>query len=130
VAADILKIGGSVNPLKLEGPAELSRNLQITTAALDATGFCLFIAFAILEQPETLGAMVETITHMYGLDMTGDDVVTLGQKILKMEREFNEKAGFGPASNRLPRHFSREPLAPHNVTFDVSEKELDSVYNF
>lgn len=130
VATNILKVGGEVDPLKPAGQAELSRNLQVATAALDATGFCLFVAFAILDQPETFDAMVDTINHMYGLNMTGDDVVALGKKILKMERDFNEKAGFGPAHDRLPRYFSREPLAPHNVVFDVSEKELDSVFNF
>jgi aldehyde:ferredoxin oxidoreductase len=47
-----------------------------------------------------------------------------------MEREFNKAAGFGPAHDRLPRYFTREPLAPHGVVFDVPEAELDSVYNF
>jgi aldehyde:ferredoxin oxidoreductase len=130
VATNILKVGGDVDPLKSAGQAELSRNLQVATAALDATGYCLFIAFAILDQPETFNAMVDSINQMYGLSMTGDDVVALGQKILKMEREFNAKAGFGPAHDRLPKYFSREPLAPHNVVFDVSDEELDSVYNF
>ncbi|WP_291319302.1 aldehyde ferredoxin oxidoreductase family protein [Desulfonatronospira sp.] len=130
VTANILKVGGDVDPMQTSGQAELSRNLQVATAALDSTGFCLFVAFAILDQGETFEAMVQTINHMYGLEMTGDDVVALGQKILKMEREFNEKAGFGPAHDRLPRYFSREPLAPHNVVFDVPDKELDSVYNF
>lgn len=130
VATNILKVGGDVDPLSPDGQAELSRNLQIATAALDATGFCLFVAFAILDQAETFNAMVDTINGMYGLSMTGDDVVELGKKILKMEREFNEKAGFTKAHDRLPKYFSREPIAPHNVTFDVSEEELDSVYNF
>ena len=130
VATNILGVGGSVDPLKPEGQAELSRNLQVATAALDATGFCLFVAFAILDQPETFQAMVDTINGMYDLNMTGDDVVALGQKILKMEREFNEKAGFGPAHDRLPKFFSREPLGPHDVVFDVADDELDSVYNF
>jgi aldehyde:ferredoxin oxidoreductase len=40
--------------LKPEGQVELSRNLQIATAAIDSTGMCLFIAFAILDQPENL----------------------------------------------------------------------------
>jgi aldehyde:ferredoxin oxidoreductase len=130
VATNILKVGGDVDPLKVEGQAELSRNLQVATAALDATGYCLFIAFAILDQPETFNAMVDSINQMYGLTMTGDDVVALGQKILKMEQEFNKKAGFGPEHDRLPRYFSRESLTPHNVVFDVPAEELDKVYNF
>ena len=130
VATNILKVGGDVDPLKSTGQAELSRNLQVATAALDATGYCLFIAFAILDQPETFGAMVDSINAMYGLSMTADDVVALGQQILKMEREFNEKAGFTKAHDRLPKYFKREPLAPHNVVFDVTDEELDSVYDF
>ncbi|MFO7596190.1 MAG: aldehyde ferredoxin oxidoreductase C-terminal domain-containing protein, partial [Desulfocurvibacter africanus] len=106
------------------------RNLQIATAALDSTGYCLFIAFAILDQPETFQAMVDSINAMYGLELTGNDVVELGKKVLRMERQFNEQAGFTKAHDRLPRYFSREPLAPHNVVFDVSDKELDSVFNF
>ena len=45
VATNILKVGGFVDPLKPEGQVELSRNLQIATAAVDSTGMCLFIAF-------------------------------------------------------------------------------------
>jgi aldehyde:ferredoxin oxidoreductase len=130
VATNILKVGGDVDPLKPQNQAELSRNLQVATAALDATGYCLFVAFAILDQPETFQAMVDSINAMYGLSMTAADVVALGQKILKMEREFNAKAGFTKAHDRLPRYFTREPLSPHNVIFDVPEEELDSVFNF
>ena len=130
VATNILNVGGHVNPLTAEGQAELSRSLQVATAALDATGYCLFIAFAILDQSETFDAMVNSINAMYGLNLTGGDVVALGQDILRMERDFNKAAGFGPAHDRLPRYFTREPLAPHGVVFDVPEMELDSVYNF
>lgn len=130
VATNILSVGGHVNPLACEGQAELSRSLQIATAALDATGYCLFIAFAILDQSETFDAMVDSINAMYDLKLTGGDIVALGQDVLRMEREFNKAAGFGPAHDRLPRYFTREPLAPHGVVFDVPEAELDSVYNF
>lgn len=130
VASNIMKVGGDVDPLKPEGQIELSRNLQIATAALDSTGFCLFIAFAILDQPETFNAMVETINGMYDLNMTGDDVVALGKKILTMEREFNKKAGFTAQDDRLPLYFKREKFAPHNVTFDVPDEELDKVFDW
>jgi aldehyde:ferredoxin oxidoreductase len=130
IATNILKVGGDVDPLGTEGQIELSRNLQIATAALDATGFCLFIAFAILDQEETFNAMVDTINGMYDLNMTGDDVVALGKKILSMEREFNRKAGFTKEDDRLPRFMKREAIAPHNVTFDIEDEALDTVFNW
>ncbi|MGE0085128.1 MAG: aldehyde ferredoxin oxidoreductase family protein [Desulfococcaceae bacterium] len=130
VTANILKVGGDVDPLSPQGQIELSRNLQIATAALDATGYCLFIAFAILDQAETFNAMVDSINAMYGLSMTGDDVVALGKKILSMEREFNKMAGFTKEHDRLPRYFKREALAPHNVVFDIPDEELDKVFNW
>jgi aldehyde:ferredoxin oxidoreductase len=130
IATNILKVGGDVDPLGKEGQIDLSRNLQIATAALDATGYCLFIAFAILDQPETFDAMVASINAMYDLKMTGDDVVALGKKILSMERDFNKRAGFTKEDDRLPRFFKREAVAPHNETFDIADEELDKVFNW
>jgi aldehyde:ferredoxin oxidoreductase len=130
IATNILKVGGDVDPLSTEGQIELSRNLQIATAALDATGYCLFIAFAILDQSETFDAMVQSINGMYNMNMTGDDVVALGKQILSTERDFNQRAGFTAQDDRLPRYFQREAIAPHNVTFDIPDEALDTVYNW
>ena len=47
VATNILKCGGFVDPLKKEGNVELSRNLQIATAAIDSTGMPLRGGFAV-----------------------------------------------------------------------------------
>jgi len=130
VTANILGVGGKVDALKPEGQVELSRNLQIATAAIDSTGMCLFIAFAILDQPETFQALLDLLGSFGGQKLTGDDVVGLGKSILKMEREFNTKAGFTKEMDRLPDYFKKEKLAPHNVTFKVTDSELDQVYNW
>jgi aldehyde:ferredoxin oxidoreductase len=130
VTANILGVGGTVNPLKPEGQIELSRNLQISTAAIDSTGMCLFIAFAILDQPETFAALVDMINAFFGLNMTGDDVAELGKKVLKMERDFNKRAGFTNKDDRLPDFFKKETVPPHNVRFEVTDEELDTVFNF
>jgi aldehyde:ferredoxin oxidoreductase len=130
IATNILKVGGFVDPLKSEGQIELSRNLQIATAAIDATGMCLFIAFAVLDQPETFQALLDLLNSFYGLELTGDSVVELGKSILKMERDFNTAAGFTKQHDRLPRFFSTDTIAPHNVTFTVKDEDLDKVFNW
>jgi aldehyde:ferredoxin oxidoreductase len=130
IATNILKVGGFVDPLQPEGQVELSRNLQIATAAIDSTGMCLFIAFAIMDQPETFQALIDLLNAGYGLSLTGDDVVALGKKVLSAEREFNKRAGFTAEDDRLPRFFEQEPIAPHNVTFKVKPQELDQLFNW
>jgi aldehyde:ferredoxin oxidoreductase len=130
VTANILNVGGEVDPLKPEGQIELSRNLQIATAAVDATGMCLFIAFAVLDQPETFQALLDLLNSFYGLSLTADSVTELGKTILKMERDFNTAAGFSSKHDRLPSYFSTEPISPHNVTFQVKDEDLDQVFNW
>jgi aldehyde:ferredoxin oxidoreductase len=130
IATNILKCGGDVDPLKPEGQVDLSRNLQIATAFIDSTGMCLFIAFAIMDQPETFQALLDMFNAFYGIEMTGDDVVAIGKKVLSIERDFNKRAGFTAQHDRLPRFFYTEPVAPHNLTFKVSDEELDQVFNW
>jgi aldehyde:ferredoxin oxidoreductase len=130
VTANILGVGGNVNPLKAEGQIELSRNLQIATAAVDSTGMCLFIAFAILDQPETFQALLDVINTFTGLQLTADDVTALGKSVLDKERAFNAAAGFTKKDDRLPDYFKNQALAPHNVTFQVKDEELDQVFNW
>jgi len=130
VATNILGVGGSVDPLKPEGQVELSRNLQIATGAIDSTGMCVFIAFPIMDQPETFQALIDLISAFSGQNLTADDVTALGQSVLKKERDFNARAGFTSKDDRVPEYFKKEPLSPHNVTFEVSDEELDQVHNY
>jgi aldehyde:ferredoxin oxidoreductase len=130
VTANILGVGGKVDPLTPEGQIELSRNLQIATAAVDSTGMCLFIAFAVLDQPETFQALIDMINAFYGGELTADGVAELGKSVLKTERDFNTRAGFTSKRDRLPEYFLKEKLPPHNVTFKVKDEELDQVFNW
>ena len=130
VANNIMHIGGHLDPLSKEGQVELSRQLQILTAAIDSTGMCLFIAFPLSENPETMSSLIEMISARLGVDLEYSNFEELGVKTLKVEREFNLKAGLTKAHDRLPEFMSYEPLPPHNVVWDFSGEELDEVWNF
>jgi aldehyde:ferredoxin oxidoreductase len=130
VTANILKVGGSVDPLKKEGQVELSRNLQIATAAVDSAGLCIFVAFAALDVPEAFTAIVDMLNARFGISLTADDVVGLGKTILKTEHEFNLAAGFTNKDDRLPEFFAEEPLPPHNVVWDFTGEEIDAFWDF
>ena len=126
VATNLLKCGGQGDPLKKEGNVELSRNLQIATAAIDSTGLCLFVAFPVLDNPEALQCIVDMLNARYGLGLTTGDVGTLGRQVLHDELSFNHDAGFTKAHDRLPGFF-KENLKPHNVTWDFTDAEIDRV---
>lgn len=129
IATNILNIGGYVDPLKKEGQVELSRNLQIATAAVDSTGMCIFVAFPALDIPECLPALIDMINARFGIELTGDDVTNLGKSVLKTERAFNIGAGLTNKDDRLPEFFS-EPVAPHNAVWDFSGEEIDAFWDF
>jgi len=130
IATNILNVGGYVDPLKKDGQVELSRNLQIATAAVDSTGMCIFIAFPALDIPECLPALIDMINARFGIALTGDDVTNLGKHILKLERKFNQAAGLTNVHDRLPDFFKSEPVAPHNAVWDFSDAEIDEFWNF
>ena len=128
ICPEILGVMGKLDPLTPEGKAALSRAFQATTAFIDSTGHCLFIAFAILDIATAYQGMIDECNAVLGTKWTADDIVKIGGDILKMERAFNEKAGLNIAHDRLPEFMKSEPLPPHNQVFDVPDDALDSVY--
>jgi aldehyde:ferredoxin oxidoreductase len=128
IAPEIAGVGGKVDPLTTQGKAELSLNFQAATAFIDTTGYCLFIAFPILDIPKGWEGMAESVAGVTGLNITGADVFDIGKEVLKMERLFNERAGFTAADDRPPEFMRYEKLPPHNEVWTVTDEELDQVY--
>jgi len=129
IAPEILGVSGKVDPLSYEGKAALSRNFQATTAFLDSTGHCLFIAFAILDIESGFQGWIEECNGILGTKWNSDDILKYGNEILKKEREFNRRAGLGKESDRLPEFMKYEPLPPHNQVYDIPDDVLDSVFS-
>jgi aldehyde:ferredoxin oxidoreductase len=128
VAPEIAGVSGKLDPLSDEGKAELSLTFQAATAFIDSTGYCLFIAFPILDIAKGWAGMAETVAGVTGMPVTGDDVIPLGKEILKKERLFNERAGFTSEDDRPPEFMRYEKLPPHDVVWTITDEELDSVY--
>ncbi len=125
IAAEILGIKGQVtNPRDVQ-KSELSRNFQATTAYIDSTGYCVFIAFCILDDESGMGGMINSVNGFLGKEI---DVGEYGMAILAKECAFNRAAGFTKEQDRLPEFFYKEPVLPHNVIFDVEDEELDKVF--
>lgn len=122
-----LTIRAKINHLDPNGQAALSRTTQINMAGYDTLGACIFAGFGFSAAPETIR---DLLNSRYDWDINVDVLQVLGRESLKLEREFNRRAGFTNADDRLPEWMTREPLPPHNVVFDVSEEDLDGLFNW
>lgn len=122
-------LGHVLDPLKKEGQIENSMENQIFCAMADSMGLCLFAMYSIAS-PESREMFIKLINARLGTSWEVDDLRKLGVRILKAEKEFNEKAGLTKKDDRLPEFFYKEPLSPHNVVFPFTEEEIDSTYDF
>lgn len=122
-----LTIRAKVNHLDPEGQAALSRTIQINMAGYDTLGACIFTGSGFTAAPE---AIKDLLNSRYDWDVNTDILQELGKETLKLEHEFNHLAGFTKADDRLPEWMTREALPPNNSVFDVSDEDLDGLYNW
>ena len=121
--------GGTLDRFSAEGQVEASRNTQIHMAAVDTVGICDF-AQSGLASPEGKDNVYKMVAAKMGKSFGKDDWDALGLRVLKAEREFNRKAGFTNADDRLPKMFYEEPLPPHNKVVVISDEEMDTTFDF
>jgi len=117
----------NLDHLSPEGQVEASRAVQLAVAALDSLGLCLMTAPAVASQREVLA---ELVSARFGVEWTSEEVVELGRQTIRLEREFNRRAGFTSADDRIPEWMTREPLPPHGTVFDVPPEEIERTYDF
>jgi aldehyde:ferredoxin oxidoreductase len=95
-------------------------------AGYDSLGACIFAGFGFSSDPEVIPALINA---RYGWNVQKDYLESLGRESLALEREFNRKAGFSPADDRLPDWMTKEQLPPHDTVFDVPDAEMDSIFD-
>jgi aldehyde:ferredoxin oxidoreductase len=122
-----LTIRAKINHLDPNGQADLSRTMQINMAGYDTLGACIFTGSGFSAAPETIR---DLLNSRYDWDVKADILQVLGREALKYERMFNQQAGFTSTDDRLPEWMTTEPLPPNNTVFDVTEKDLDGIFNW
>ena len=118
---------GALEMGKPDGAAEASKNTQPVMAFVDCTGVCLFATFP-MATPEGGAAFFKAMGAFLGREFGPGDMMAMGTRCLKSERDFNRKAGLTAQDDRLPEFFRTEPLAPTNAVFQISDEELDTVF--
>jgi len=121
--------GGTVEPHGPKGQVEISRNTQIHMAAVDTVGICDF-AQSGLATDEGIGNVFTMMSAKSGLSFGEKNWAELGKTVIKVELEFNRKAGLTNKDDRLPLMFYNEPLPPYNVVVKVSDKDMDSTFDY
>ncbi|MGQ9676947.1 MAG: aldehyde ferredoxin oxidoreductase family protein [Chloroflexota bacterium] len=119
IVANVLNIGGFVDPLRPEGQVELSTSLQELQSALDSTGLCMFTALAMLDDPAIETGLLGMINAVAATSLDKTSLIAAGREILETERAFNRVAGLSAVHDTLPEFFREEPLPPHGTVYDV-----------
>lgn len=122
-----LTIRANVDHRNPKGQRKLSRDAQLNMAGFDTLGACIFAGFGYAADKPVIPALLNSI---YGWSVDEGILQELGRESLIFEREFNKRAGFTKADDRLPAWMAVEPLPPHNAVYDVSEEDLDNVFDW
>lgn len=123
-----LTIRAKVNHLDPTVQKDASLNAQLNMAGYDTLGACIFAGFGYAATPD--GVVKRLLAARYGWDDLPDNVLqALGKETIKMEREFNRRAGFTAKDDRLPKWMMEEVIPENGAVFDVSEEVLDHIFD-
>ena len=123
-----LTIRAKVNHLDPTQQKEASLNAQLNMAGYDTLGACIFAGFGYAATPD--GVVKRLLKARYGWDDLPDNILqALGKETIKLEREFNKRAGFTKEDDRLPKWMMEEAIPENGSVFDVSEDVLDHIFD-
>jgi len=98
---------------------------QARIAANDSLGLCIFGMSVTNPNTEFLTA---AINAAHGTSLTKDFFEALGRDALRLEWEFNKRAGFTEKDDELPEFFYSEPLPPTNHVARFHAADVHGMY--
>jgi aldehyde:ferredoxin oxidoreductase len=103
-------------PTMTEKRAEIVRWHEDYYAACDSFGICTFTFYAV--HPSNMCLLFTSAT---GIESSPSHVLTLGRRIVNLERAFNAREGFGKEDDRLPYRLMFESTPGHGMTNSPEE---------
>jgi len=104
---------------------ELSRELQVFIAMMDALGFCYFVRLNY----EQADMSVKLVNAMYDWHWTIEDIIMWARTTIQVEVDFNTAAGITKKDNILPEFFRLEPLPNTGHKFSIPQKDLEKIWD-
>jgi aldehyde:ferredoxin oxidoreductase len=98
---------------------------QARVAANDSLGLCIFGMSVTNPNTEFLA---NAINAAHGTSLTKDFFEPLGRDALRLEYEFNRRAGFTEKDDELPEFFYTEPLPPTNHVARFHGADVHGMY--
>jgi aldehyde:ferredoxin oxidoreductase len=111
--------------MDLASMIEQSLVAQTNTAATDSLGLCIF-GRSVTEP--NIEFIVNAINAACGTALTADFFAALGRETLRLEREFNRRAGFTAKDDELPEFFYTEALPPTNHVARFHGADVHDMY--
>jgi aldehyde:ferredoxin oxidoreductase len=111
---------------ELDELLKVSLDSQITSAATDSLGLCVFGRTVTNTNTDFLA---RAINSALGTELEQSFFYELGQETLRLEREFNLVAGFTEKDDELPAFFYNEPLHPSNRTARFHSGDVHRMYD-
>lgn len=110
VASEVAGIPQPTDRTKPEGKGELLKTFQDLLAFSDSLDICKFSSFS-----EDADLYAKQYQAVVGIDLTGDEVFKIGERIYNIERLFNNLAGFDGKDDTLPERFLKEPATGNSA---------------
>lgn len=125
ISPEILGAPEKLDPYETTGKPQWVKTFQDLTAAIDATGMCLFTSFAL-----DADDYADLLTATTGIKIDSAELLKVGERIWNLQKLYNIKRGFGRKDDTLPERLLKEPLkegAPAGQVWKGDEM-LDEYY--
>jgi aldehyde:ferredoxin oxidoreductase len=115
IAVEVLGCGAKLDPHATKDKPSWTKLFQDLTAAIDASGGCIFGTFGMGGDN-----YAELLTALTGITYSTEEYIRAGERIWNLERLFNLRAGFTAADDTLPERLLKSPIKTGPAKGEVS----------